>query len=398
MNTNFATTWVSQLQGKYLSTGSFLYPPSHSNPSWLWKCILKSQSIISKGACHRVHLNSSFSVWNSPWIPTLPDFIPLPSSQNTFPNPNLMVSDLFFSNCYWNFPLLCSLFDPLRIREVQKIKIHPHSQTNFIWTLSSNGLFSTSSAYKLISSQRTSLASSPLDSKTQKQLWKLNLNARLKLFLWKIAWDIVPSKARLNRVFPISPTDSLCPLCLSEVDSLPHLFFNYIFARVAWRTFFWPLDSVAWSSLNLPNWIKGIITPHISFSIPLAYSHLFQVFAIVLCDLLWFSRNKAIHEGVVLDVLTLANTIKKTSLEHAAAWKSLSPKPKAWSLPAAGFFKINFDIAIRDKFSAQAAVCRDSKGRIIKAISQISPPCDPKLGEALAALLAANLAVSLKLK
>jgi ribonuclease HI len=59
---------------------------------------------------------------------------------------------------------------------------------------------------------------------------------------------------------------------------------------------------------------------------------------------------------------------------------------------------VNFDTAIRDNFSAQAAVCRNSKGNIIKAISQINPPCDPNYGEALAAQLAASLAASMKLK
>jgi hypothetical protein len=47
---------------------------------------------------------------------------------------------------------------------------------------------------------------------------------------------------------------------------------------------------------------------------------------------------------------------------------------------------------------AQSAVCRGSKGLIIKAISQINPLCDPNYGEALAALLASSLAVSLQLK
>jgi hypothetical protein len=46
----------------------------------------------------------------------------------------------------------------------------------------------------------------------------------------------------------------------------------------------------------------------------------------------------------------------------------------------------------------QAAVCRDSKGHIIKALSRISPPCDGNYGEALAAQLAASLVVSLVLK
>ncbi|GLT66711.1 hypothetical protein SLA2020_390640 [Shorea laevis] len=64
---------------------------------------------------------------------------------------------------------------------------------------------------------------------------------------------------------------------------------------------------------------------------------------------------------------------------------------------SAGSFTINFDTAIRDSFSVQAAVCRDTSGRILKAISQVSPPCDPNFGEALAAKLAVTLAISLNL-
>jgi hypothetical protein len=45
-------------------------------------------------------------------------------------------------------------------------------------------------------------------------------------------------------------------------------------------------------------------------------------------------------------------------------------------------FKINFGTAIRDHLSAQVAVCHYSNGNIIKAISQINPPCDPNYGEA----------------
>jgi hypothetical protein len=46
----------------------------------------------------------------------------------------------------------------------------------------------------------------------------------------------------------------------------------------------------------------------------------------------------------------------------------------------------------------QAAVCRDSTRKIIKAISQTNPPCDPNFGKALATWLAASLADSLHLK
>jgi hypothetical protein len=238
--------------------------------------------------------------------------------------PDLIVSDLINPSGSWNHPLLISLFTPSSVKEILKIPISHNLTPSFLWTPSTNGLFSTSSAYRLISSPRISSVSSPLDSSSWKALWKLKLNARLVLFLWKIAWNVLPTKTRLKALFHIPSPDSLCPLCSSEEDYLSHLFFSCIFARVAWRSSFWPLDSLAWSSISLSNWIKGILSPHSFFGIPLADCHLFQIYAFVLCDLLWFARNKAAHEGSIPDISTLASSIRRTSFDHAAAWKSPS--------------------------------------------------------------------------
>jgi hypothetical protein len=397
--TSSDSMWVQQLQGKYILSGSFLSPPPHSAPSWLWKGILSSLPVISQGACHRVHAHSSIPIWNSPWIPSIPCFFPSPLFPRPLNSTNLVISDLIRPNTSWNTPLISSLIDAHTAREILKIAICSSLITDYLWTPSPFGKFSTSSAYRFISSLRVSTYSSPFDPKQWKLLWKLNLNARLKLLLWKIAWDILPSKARLNVVFPISPAESLCPLCKMEEDSLLHLFFRCNFARIAWRSSFWPLDSLAWSSLSLSSWVKGIISPNSAFGIPHSDVHLFQIYSAVLCDLLWFSRNKAIHDGIIPDISKLAIAIKKTSLAHAAAWLSVFAKDvQVWIPPQEGSFKINFDTAIRDLFSAQAAVCRDHTGSIIKVVSQISPPCSPNYGEAQGALLAATLASTLQLQ
>lgn len=325
-------------------------------------------------------------VWNSPWIPSLPSFIPSPIHLSHISHPSLTVKGLLLSDSLWNLPLLSSLFDNANVREILKIKRAPPSCSNFIWTPSSNGMFSSYSVYNLLYNSRANSVASPLEMNSWKRFWKLRLNDRLKLFLWKIAWDIVPSKSRLNFIFNIPSSDLLCPLCKLEEDSLSHLFFRYIFARVAWRVSFWPLNSLAWSQLSLASWIKGIINPSFSFGIPHKDAHLFQIFAAVLCDLLWWSRNEAVHDGIILDILVLTNSTKKTVLEHYNAWTSCSqPVNTKWAPPAVGSYKINFDSAIRESFSAQAAVCRDSNGYIIEAVSRINPPCDPNYGEALAA-------------
>lgn len=63
-------------------------------------------------------------------------------------------------------------------------------------------------------------------------------------------------------------------------------------------------------------------------------------------------------------------------------------------LPA-GAFSINFDTAIRDFFSVQAAVYKDSSDCIFKVTSQVRSSCDSNFEEALTVQLAISLTVSL---
>jgi hypothetical protein len=74
----------------------------------------------------------------------------------------------------------------------------------------------------------------------------------------------------------------------------------------------------------MSEWISGILTPNLSFGIPKDDTHLFQIYAVVLCDMMWFSRNQAIHKGVLPEVSSFAATIKRLSLDHFVAWQSKS--------------------------------------------------------------------------
>ena len=146
------------------------------------------------------------------------------------------------------------------------------------------------------------------------------------------------------------------------------------------------------------DWVKLIISPNTSLNIPLMDCHKFQIFASMACNILWFYRNKAFHDGITFDAPGVSAHINKISTEHFQAWNSVSSAHvEKWIPPALNWIKIDFDIAIRDNFSAQAAVCRSSDGTIIHMASLISPPCSPNMGEALAAQLAISVACSLNL-
>ena len=179
-------------------------------------------------------------------------------------------------------------------------------------------------------------------------------------------------------------------------DSLTHLLFECFFALVVWRLSFWLLDLTAFHFSSMLDWIDSIISSSRSLGIPLEDQHEFQIFTVVACDILWFYRNKALHDNVLFDARSVLAHSNKISLKHFLAWRSSAMVTvEKWSPPPLNWVKINFDTAIRDSFSTQAVECRDSLGRVLHLSSQIGPPCSPNVGEAHAALLACFVASSI---
>ncbi|XP_059428504.1 uncharacterized protein LOC132162261 [Corylus avellana] len=361
---NFDSLWVRQLSAKYIKYGNFFSSPIAPSASWLWKGIQKSKPLLLSGACLQVAKTSSLPMWTSAWIPIMKDFKPVPRFPCNRIQPSLCISDLLQqSSLQWNLSTISAIFDQATVAEILKIKISLNPIPQYLWTPSCSGKFTSHSAYLFIINARSLLVSIQLD--------------------WM---SFLPPNNSLNH----------CPLCKSALDSLQHLFFNCIFARVVGRNSFWPLDSSALNFSNMVDWINVILSPSISLAIPPADHHKFQIFTSVPCDLLWFYRNKAYHEGKIVDARSISTHINKITLEHFHAWNITSSLTKEiWTPPSVTWFKINFVTAIKDSFSVQAVVCRDSNGTIIRILSQISLACLSNYGEALAAQLAVSLASSL---
>jgi hypothetical protein len=147
-------------------------------------------------------------------------------------------------------------------------------------------------AYSYITGSNTNASTSPIRPQFWNSIWKLNLKDRLRLFLWKIAWNILLTTEWLGQLFNVNP-DFPCPLCKLADDSLQHLFFGCIFAKIVWRHSFWPLDSTQFNFSSMVDWIKLIISLFNSLGIPLADCHKFQIFAAVACDILRYYRKSS---------------------------------------------------------------------------------------------------------
>jgi hypothetical protein len=392
---NHDALWIPLFKEKYIKYGTLLSCPL-STGSYIWNGITSVVPLLKLGACYIPHASSSLAIWHSPWIPTLPNFQPVPRVLRLCLDYPLVISNLIHPQFLtWNVSLLLFLFVPETVTEILKISTRAMSDS-LIWTASASGVFSSKTAHHLYSSSRSTHVS-PVTPSSWKGLWKLKLNHRLKLFLWKMIWNIVPTKDRIAQSIATSQRDSSCSLCSASTDSQLHLFFSCPIAKVIWRNSFWPLDITALCISEISDWLNVILHPG-TIGIPPADFHLFQIFAMVACDRIWYSRNKAHHDGWIPNALSISADVNRTSRTHFRAWSNkISHVRQIWAKPAPLCFKINYDTAIRRNFSAQAAVCRDSTGAIIQVLTRISPLCTPLYGEATTALLAATLCSSMGL-
>lgn len=165
--------------------------------------------------------------------------------------------------------------------EILKIRLNS-TKDSFLWTPSSSSKFSTKSVHHHITTSRTAFTS-PLTASRWKSHWKLKLHHRLRLFLWKMIWDIIPTKIRISFSIHNSTMDTSCSLCSFPIDSILHLFFSCPIARVVWRNSFWPLDILDLRVSSMKSWLDLLLYLE-KIGTPISDQHPFQIFGMVACD------------------------------------------------------------------------------------------------------------------
>ncbi len=97
-----------------------------------------------------------------------------------------------------------------------KIPIYPR-QDRIIWLKEPKGNFSVKSAYKA-NNDNENVGNS---GSTWHHMWKMKEYERSKMFVWRIASNVLPTKQNVtNR---LGEMETLCPLCHEDEESSIHL-------------------------------------------------------------------------------------------------------------------------------------------------------------------------------
>nr|XP_023927580.1 uncharacterized protein LOC112038979 [Quercus suber] len=371
---NAQKPWVQMFQKKYVRGKNFMKMPTPKSISWSSQSIFGCRDVVKKGLCHKI--GSGWNTWilEDPWVPEESDFTPKVKS-------GVVLTE----------HLVANLID----QEVDNgIGLsHRVSQDQIFWCLSPSGEYTVKSAYNILRSI-VQVPHQQLNSKGWKDIWKLNANARLKHLLWKIAWEVLSTCVAINNRFSIPSID--CCLCKNAPETLDHIFLQCDWASQIWLLAPWPLNLQNIGNISICVWIKIILYPKGLLGLDDCDVKYFQLYALIVLDQIWVTRNKIRFEGKSSNPLELSRQILRSYEEHKQAWKDKlhSPIRKVeWKPPPYGWVKLNFDVAVREEKISLAIVGRDDKGVLVFAWTEQIEPSSPLVGKAKAALCAIKRAI-----
>ena len=303
------------------------------------------------------------------------------------------VSDLITSNTFqWDrgkVLYLCLIHKPL-ITFWRFISLQHSNKTSHFGFHNSNGILWVKSVNLTVQEQRFS-STGPLTSTNWNTLWKAKISTCHKHFLWKLAWEILPTKGTIAARFQIS--DQTCMHF--------HLFFKCLQAQSVWLSSSWPIhiDRLPFSSAV--EWVNFILNPQKFLNLQLQEAQSFTLLAAVICDQLWYHRNtsststRTTPSASPTSLPLLIREINKAFLFHKQAWEytichSTLSQPLNWSPPPPGCFIVNFDAVLRPRNIFLAAVCWNHLGKITHAWTKVVVCGEPLWVEANAGLFAVS--------
>uniref|UniRef100_A0A2N9FKX2 RNase H type-1 domain-containing protein n=1 Tax=Fagus sylvatica TaxID=28930 RepID=A0A2N9FKX2_FAGSY len=382
---------VKVLRAKYKVGNHWLRDSPASSASFSWRGIERSRNLLAQAACRLVGSGESILVWEQPWIPDLPNFKPQPRVSSGIPQCLVVAQLLRQDKMGWDKDKLKMLFDEDSVSAILNIPQWSKNQKDrWIWLRSSTGELSVSSAYKEIRKSEEFNQSNPVIGK----IWKTSIHERLKMHLWRIASNLLPTKVALAKINPSA--DTSCPLCALFQETSLHLFWQCSLAKALWFYTAWCIRVDMFQFNDITQVIELLISPPATWNFSKEDCVKLLLTGAIIMDLIWRIRNMVVHDQFKVNMSQLVVELRSRSREH---WYSKNTMPDPllkkqsvkWEVPEQGWYKVNCDAAIGRKFSSIAVVVRDWRGLVVLAQSKKVHTISPLQAEAAAIYWAAQI-------
>jgi len=329
------------------------------NPSYTWRSLWSTQSLLSLGYRWKIGDGSNINVWSMPWIRNFPSLKPSPPppphyeelSVNALLNPGLNS---------WNNTLVHSLFNATDAAAILSIPLYARTRTDVrVWKATVDGAYSVKSAYRTCSDLL--LATTPVQNNVcWNSIWNIKIPPQIRSFMWRLAHQCLPT--RVNLLTRGIPCEESCVCCDLLAETHMHVFFVCSKAVNCWE------------HIGIHNIILELLPTADNFTTMLfdllnrLSPHQQSLTAMVLWSL-WKNRNSKLWEAIDHTSSFIVTRAKDTLNEWSCMQRAKLPAhnaehPPKWSKPPVGIIKRNVDAASlnNDSIKGYGMRFRDSSG------------------------------------
>ena len=197
------------LKAKYKVKDDWLRAEASKYASPTWKAIEKAREVVRRGACFLIGDGESIDVWLDPWVPWIKSFIPSPKVESSSLLPMKVAELIDFELHTWKTTMVQDIFNPILAQAILSIPIPIRLRLDkLLWIPDSKCLFLVKFAYKELLSNPPSQVATEVN---WLKLWKMRGLERIKMFLWRVAVNALPTRENLMSHMDIS--EPWCVLC-----------------------------------------------------------------------------------------------------------------------------------------------------------------------------------------
>uniref|UniRef100_A0A803NW84 RNase H type-1 domain-containing protein n=1 Tax=Cannabis sativa TaxID=3483 RepID=A0A803NW84_CANSA len=234
------------------------------------------------------------------------------------------------------------------------------------WSKETSGIYSIRSAYKLLEFVNGNWPSTG-GMNHWKQIWNLNVPAKVQHLLWRVIPGCLPTKLQLS--IKHVPVDLTCPMCNLEPETVSHVLFRYNFARSCWNLA--SADTAGADDIEFSSWFCDLLLHCRKAVVEEAAMIIWQSWT-AQNDLLWNNKSTTASE-VIRSAKTNLDNWQNAQLNGSIPLLNvnLSNGREHWTKLVSTKFKINVDGAI---FAAEnrfgiGFLLRDTNGKLIEVFS-----------------------------
>ncbi|KAL5748495.1 hypothetical protein ACOSP7_025537 [Xanthoceras sorbifolium] len=214
-------------------------------------------------------------------------------------------------------------------------------------------------------------------------LWNLNIPPKVKIFVWRVFHNYLPSLLNLFRRKVTG--DPTCPRCREAAEFAEHALFWCKEVEPVWEK----------SVFGFWDKLKGLSSSDLLCCVALNISREDLALVCMVCWGIWSQRNHFVHgsksqlgRDVLSWVAGLLLEFHNTKLLFKCSSAASPPSAGfSWLPPSPGCVKLNIDAAVVPgaDFFGVGAVFRDSNGKVLVSLSKPLRGCvSAELGEFLA--------------